>query len=221
MPNEKESLTSKIVEAQTTHPPANSVQSSKQVEKMTENKKLASWIDGCRRMDESSQLKLYQHFYSYGMGISLPYARNRESAMEMVNDGFLKVFTKIDQYDASYPFKPWLRKILVNAAIDHYRKYQKNRPKELIVSVDESPAYNEALDKLEFDDLIEIMQLLTPVYRMVFNLFVVEGLAHAEIADKLGISIGASKSNLSKARQKIKELLKNVHNIHVKTNKYG
>jgi DNA-directed RNA polymerase specialized sigma24 family protein len=88
---------------------------------------VALLIAGCRRREEASQLALYRHFYSYGMGICLRYARNRESAMEMLNDGFLKVFQKIEQYDSAMAFKPWLRKVLVHAAIDHYRKYEKER----------------------------------------------------------------------------------------------
>ncbi len=188
---------------------------------MTENKNLTSWIAGCRKMDEPSQLELYRHFYSYGMAIALRYTNSRESAMEMVNDGFFKVFTKINQYDSSFPFKPWLRRILINSAIDHYRKYKQELPNELHPIVEDSPAYNEALDQLEFDDLLKIMQLLPPAYRMSFNLYVVEGLTHAEIAGKLEISIGTSKSNLSKARQKIKELLRASRNSQTKTNNYG
>lgn len=188
---------------------------------MTENKKLASWIDGCRRMDESSQLELYRHFYSYGMGIGLRYTRSRESAMEMVNDGFFKVFTKIDQYKSDAPFLPWLRKIMIHAAIDHYRKYQKDRPEEIWGEPEGNPSYNEALDQLEFEDLLTFMQQLPAAYRMVFNLFVVEGLSHAEIAAQLGISVGASKSNLSKARRKIRQMMDNARNNQFKPEKYG
>ncbi len=183
---------------------------------MTENNKLTSLIAGCRRMEESSQIGLYRHYYSYGMSICLRYARDRESALEMLNDGFLKVFLKIEQYDSDYPFRPWLRKVLVNASIDYYRKYYQDKTEDYKYIEKEMPAYNEALDRLEYDDLMKILHLLPPAYRLVFNLYVVEGLPHADIADRLGISIGASKSNLAKARRKIKELLRSSHDIHMK-----
>ena len=183
---------------------------------MTENKKLAALLAGCRQMDESSQMELYRRFYSYGMSICLRYSRSRESALEMVNDGFLKVFLKIEQYDPEFPFRPWLRRILINASIDYYRKYEQNKNEEEWTSGEETSAYNDALDHLEYDDLLKIMQMLPPAYRMTFNLYVVEGLSHAEVAEQLGTTVGTSKSNLAKARKKIKELLRSSHDIHMK-----
>ena len=188
---------------------------------MTQNNNLDKLIAGCRKNKEASQLKLYRLYFSYGMGICLRYAQNRDSALEMLNDGFLKVFQKIDQFDSTKAFKPWFRKIIVNAAIDYYRKYDQGKNIELLLTQEHPAVRNEALDKLEFDDLMEIMQALPPAYRMVFNLYVVEGLPHAEIADQLNISVGTSKSNLSKARVKIKELLTSSQGIHFKSKKYG
>jgi RNA polymerase sigma-70 factor (ECF subfamily) len=189
---------------------------------MEEDKYLAFLISGCQRMDEHSQMELYRYFYSYGMGICLRYARNRESAREMLNDGFLKVFTKIDQYDAEFPFKPWLRKVLVHAAIDHFRRYERQLfdSRELSETT-VSTIHNDALDQLEFEDLLHIMQQLPAAYRMVFNLYVVDQLSHKEIAAQLNISVGTSKSNLAKARQKIKELLSEMHGMDLKSKKYG
>lgn len=183
---------------------------------MTENNKLTLLIAGCRRMEQSSQLELYHHFYSYGMSICLRYGRNRESALEMLNDGFLKVFLKIEQYDSNFPFKPWMRKILVNAAIDYYRKYLQVNKEESWLPAEGQSTYNDALDQLEYEDLVKIIQLLSPAYQMTFNLYVVEGLSHAEIAEQLGTTVGTSKSNLAKARKKIKELLRSSHDIHLK-----
>lgn len=183
---------------------------------MTENELLAPLIDGCLRMQEASQIALYRRFYSYGMSICLRYANNRESALEMLNDGFLKVFQKIEQYDRNQPFKPWLRRILINASIDHYRKYQQEQTNNYSFYDETSSTYNEALSRLEYDDLLKVLHHLPSAYRMAFNLYVVEEMSHAEIAAQLKISVGTSKSNLSKARQKIKELLKSSHDIHLK-----
>ncbi len=207
----------KIQGREATHPRSLYVRANKQAKKMTTDQQLAKLIAGCLRMDEASQMGLYQHFYSYGMGICLRYARTRESALEMLNDGFLKVFQKIDQYNMDMQFKPWLRKILVNAAIDYYRRYEQKRETLSPTGAIPPATYNEALDQLEFEDLLNIMQQLPPAYRMVFNLYVVEGLSHADIAAQLGISVGSSKSNLSKARQKIKTLLRHTLGIHLKT----
>ena len=175
-------------------------------------------IEGCRRDNRASQLKLYEHFYSYGLSITLRYSKNREEALEILNDSFLKAFLKIDQYDSDLPFKPWLRRILINSSIDYHRKYSRlnenlaiNPPTELA-----SASYNFALDNLEFEDLIVVLQKLSPAYRLVFTLYVVEGFKHQEIAEKLNIGIGTSKSNLAKARIKLKSILQSSHSTHFK-----
>jgi RNA polymerase sigma-70 factor (ECF subfamily) len=150
------------------------------------------------------------------MGIALRYSKNREEALEILNDGFLKAFTKINQYNASYPFKAWLRKILINASIDYHRKYHKLTEVEKLQaqSSTNTYTYNLALDNLAYEDLIKVIQRLSPAYRLVFNLAVIEGMTHKEIAKKLGISEGTSKSNLSKAKGKIQSLLSNSHEIY-------
>ena len=175
-------------------------------------------IEGCRRGNRASQLKLYQHFYSYGLSITLRYSKNREEALEILNDSFLKAFLKIDQYDSDLPFKPWLRRILINSSIDYHRKYSRlNENLEVTPTTELATAsYNFALDNLEFDDLIVVLQKLSPAYRMVFTLYVVEGFKHQEIADKLDIGIGTSKSNLAKARMKLKSILQSSHGTHLK-----
>lgn len=85
-------------------------------------------VAGCLRREETSQMELYRLYYSYGLGICRRYAKSEQTAKEMLNDAFLKVFTKIDQYDTQQPLKPWLRRILINAAIDHHRKYERQQP---------------------------------------------------------------------------------------------
>ena len=190
---------------------------------MAKNLQLHLLIDGCRKGNRASQIRLYQHFFSYGMGVCLRYSKNREEALEILNDGFLKAFTKIHQYDSEQSFKPWLRRILINASIDYYRKYHKKYD-SLVIAFIRKPSnttYNDALDNLAFEDLLKVMQKLSPAYRMVFNLYVVENFSHQEIAEKLDISIGASKSNLAKARQKIKAMLGASHGIYLKSEKNG
>lgn len=163
-------------------------------------------IAGCKRQEEASQLALYRHFYSYGLSICLRYAKDREAALEVLNDGFLKLFQKIDRYDEAQEFKPWLRRILINASIDHYRKYEKKRlPQE--DTIKEVEVNNEALDRLDYKDVLRIMQQLPAAYRQAFNLYVIEGYTHPEIAKLLGITVGTSKSNLAKARKKMQRYI--------------
>lgn len=157
------------------------------------------------------------------MSISLRYSKNREEALEITNDAFLKVFRKIEQYDLEQPFLPWLRKIVIHASIDYYRKHHKlDAPIEVAyLNQTNKTTSNEALDNLAFEDLIMVMQRLSPAYRLVFNLYVIDGLMHQEIAEKLNISVGSSKSNLAKARQKIKSMLGASHDIHLKSRGNG
>lgn len=180
-------------------------------------------IKGCRERNRSSQLGLYEHFYAYGISVCLRYCSNREEALEVLNDGFLKVFTKIDLYNPAYSFKSWIRKILINAAIDHHRKYCKISRFDPLDSSGENKIYthNLGLENLIYEDLLKVMQQLSPAYRLVFNLFVVDGLSHKEIAKKLNIGEGTSKSNLAKAKRKIKLILKTSHGIFYKPASYG
>lgn len=187
---------------------------------MTKQLQMHILVEGCRRQNSDSQMRLYKQFYSYAMGVSLRYAKNREEALEITNDAFLKVFAKIDQYDLEQPFLPWFRKILIHASIDYHRKYHKlEQPLDLAyLKQTNKTTNNEALENLAFEDLIKVMQMLSPAYRLVFNLYVVDGLTHQEIAEKLDISVGSSKSNLSKARTKIKSMLGASHDIHLRQN---
>lgn len=169
---------------------------------------LAVILEGCRRRNLSSQKELYEQFYQYTIRIALNYASSLEDAREIVNDVFLKVFNKIDEFDEKQPFRPWLGRITVFTAIDHYRKYIKNEPPK-----DELEPYfdlgdpNDILEQISADDLRGLVQQLSPAYRTVLNLYAIEGFEHHEIAEILGISVGASKSNLFKARARLKMLL--------------
>ncbi len=166
-------------------------------------------VKACKNGNKGGQRKLYENFYSYGMSICLRYANNREEAQEILNDGFYKVFTKIEQFDEGKPFKQWLRAILVHSAIDYHRKYHKLEPfAELSNSDNHSTALNEGWDNLLYDDVLKSVQKLPPQYRLVFNLFAIDDLSHQEIAERLDISIGTSKSNFSKARRKLQDILR-------------
>lgn len=164
-------------------------------------------IGGCIRQERGSQKMLYKTFYGFSMGICLRYANNREEAAEVMNQGFYKVFTKIETYDSSRPFKAWLGRIMMNVSIDYYRANLKTAYTEDLDRA-ESISDGELADrKLNYDDLLAMIQKLPNAYRTVFNLFAIEGYSHEEIGEMLDISSGTSKSNLHKARQKLKQMV--------------
>lgn len=162
-------------------------------------------IDGCRQWNRSSQELLYRQFFGYAMSIALRYAQNREEAIEILNDGFLKIFQHISEFDTNRSFKSWLAKIVVNTAIDHLRSKKRISFTDDITQVYDLGVNDTAVDKLSYDELLKLVQTLPPAYRTVFNLYVIEGYQHQEIAERLGISDGTSKSNLFKAKKILKE----------------
>ena len=159
------------------------------------------------------------------MAICDRYTNNQEDALEILNDGFLKIFKEIHHYQPAYAdvvssFKGWLRKIMVYTAIDHFRKYHKQR---MITELDNvvfqvSAVSEDAVEKLAHEEIIRAVQDLSPGYRTVFNLFVIEGLSHEEISQRLDISVGTSKSNLSKARRQLQKILFKLNQIQVAKN---
>ena len=166
-------------------------------------------LSGCRSNDRRSQQALYDRFYAYGMAVALPYCSDAGEAREVLNEAFLKVFTGIGRYDPSQPFTAWLRVIVVRTAINRY--HQRMREPDWL-ELDEAllpPADlpNESLDQLSAEELLKLTQRLPPAYRLSLNLYAVEGYSHVEIAEMLGISVGASKSNLSKARMRLRQLM--------------
>ncbi len=173
-------------------------------------KTLPELLEGCLQNDRKCQELLYRQFYGYAMGVCMRYVPVREEALEVVNDGFLKIFQKVQMYDAEKPFKIWLRRIMINTALDHYRqnvKYQNHTDLSVAENVIAASESDNAYSKLAHEDLIELIQQLTPAYRTVFNLYVIDGFSHEEIAQKLGISEGTSKSNLARARENLRVML--------------
>ncbi len=165
-------------------------------------------LDGCLKNKGSAQRQLYEKYYGFAKSICLRYASNGEEAVEMVNDGFLKVFSRLHLFDRAQSFEAWFKTVIVRTSIDYYRK---NHAKVGFVDVDEFHylAYDdELLERLTAEEILELIQKLPPTYRTVFSLFVVEGYTHAEIATQLGINEGTSRSNLAKARIKMQEMVK-------------
>jgi RNA polymerase sigma-70 factor (ECF subfamily) len=164
-------------------------------------------IKGCLKQDRKCQKLLYKAFYGFSMGICLRYASDRDEACEVMNQGFFKVFTHLDSYDTSRPFKAWLGKIMMNVSIDHYRANLKMAYTEDLEKAENISDGNMVDKNLNYNDLLRMVQQLPQAYRTVFNLFAIEGYSHDEIAVMLNINAGTSKSNLHKARQKLKQMI--------------
>lgn len=168
--------------------------------------KLQHIIDRCKRQKQRAQQELYEHFYSYGMNIALHYSSNREEAEEILHDSFVKTFQRLRQCHGATSFKSWFRKIIITSAIDYYRKFKQHEFDPVLIRMEHRrTTENDAISQLNLEDAWFFLQNLSPRYRMVFNLFVLEHFTHKEIASKLGISVGTSKSNLAKAKQKLSE----------------
>ncbi len=179
---------------------------------MLSAEELTEHIRGCSLNNRDSQKKIFGSFYGYAMAICTRYTNRQEDAVEILNDGFLKIFMEMHRFKPAYAdvmssFKGWLAKIMVYTAIDHNRKYHKQEMMTFLNGkiVDMPSLYENAIDKISYDEIIRAVQNLSPAYRTVFNLFVIEGFSHEEIGKKLGISSGTSKSNLSKAKRHLQK----------------
>jgi len=185
-------------------------------------------IQGCVLNDRLSQKKIYTSFYNYAMSICSIYTTNYEDSVEILNDGFLKIFKEIYRYQPSYAdhvlsFKGWLRKIMLYTSIDHFRKNHRHRfTKELDSEVAWRSAEGEnALDRISYKEIVRSMQKLTPGYRIIFNLFIIENFSHEEIAKRLGISVGTSKSNLARGRKQLQKILHDENQIKMPKRREG
>lgn len=158
-------------------------------------------VEGCRQNNRKYQEMLYRKFSMQMYHLCLAYA-SREEAMDILQESFLKVFRKIDQFRDDGSLGGWIRRIVTNTAIDHFRNNKKSGMNvELADHHFREAAEEEPTDNLQFEDLIRVVDRLPAHARMVFNLYALEGYTHKEIAEKLNIAIGTSKSQFSRARK--------------------
>jgi RNA polymerase sigma-70 factor (ECF subfamily) len=157
-------------------------------------------------------------FYGFSMAICMRYCSAEEDAVEVVNDGYLKIFKQLHTFDARYSnfeasLKGWMKSIFINTAIDHFRKNKKNQFLGELTerAMGETDAAENAIDKMTYKEIIAVVQRLSPVYRTVFCLYVIDGYKHEDIARQLNITVGTSKSNLSKAKINIQKMLTELH----------
>lgn len=166
-----------------------------------------SVISYCKTGSLKHQEMLYKHYYGYAMGVGLRYCFNRDDAMEAVNDAFIKVFKSINSFSADKPFKPWLRSVIVNTAIDRRRKDMKLQLHTDLEHAADISHKQSAIDNLNAQDIIKLMQQLPAVQATVFNLYEIDGYSHDEIGTMLGLSTSSSRVYLTRAKDKLRTLL--------------
>ncbi|MEM9984614.1 MAG: RNA polymerase sigma factor [Bacteroidota bacterium] len=164
-------------------------------------------IEGCLSGGRKYQKLLYERYYGTMLAVCMRYTSDREEAKDVLHEGFIKVFHNLGKFTRGTNLGAWIRRIMVNTAIDHYRKLAK-RPSlvEINQAVHEADLHDVVSD-LSAEEILSMVQKLSPAYRMVFNLYVIEGYSHKEVAKSLKISEGTSKSNLAKARVKLQQMV--------------
>ncbi|NNF02058.1 MAG: RNA polymerase sigma factor [Bacteroidia bacterium] len=166
-------------------------------------------VDGCVKNERFAQQLFYQKFAGKMMGVCLRYAQSRDEAQDILQESFIKIFDKIQTFSGKGSLEGWVRRIVVNQALDNYRK-NKAHKKNLDISDYEYQIQTDEkiMDSFAARDLLKVIQKLPTGFRTVFNLYAIEGFSHKEIAKKLDISESTSKSQYSRARSHLQSMLK-------------
>ena len=185
----------------------------------TNNENLDEIIHGCIQKNEKSQEMLYKRFFGYALSVAMIHCKNRDNALEIVNDSFVKVFKEIAKFDPSLSFKSWLRSIVINTSIDDFRRNSKKilfSDEETILVPDNTP---NIVNQLTAQDILGLLNHLPDIQRLVFSLYEIEGFKHDEISALLNIPENSSRVYLTRAKKKLRELFQ----MYFKTNyeKFG
>lgn len=174
----------------------------------------AQLIEGCKKRNPQAQRALYEQYKVTLFRVCLRYAKDRSEAQDMLQDGFIKIFTDLPKFRGEGALGGWLRRVMVNACLQHLRKWKNLFPATDVQQFAESHATNDnVIADLGAKELTQLIQTLPIGYRVVFNMYVVEGYSHKEIAEQLSVSVSTSKSQLFKAkaalRNKLEKILEN------------
>ena len=180
---------------------------------------LEDLLDGCKAGNRKSQEMLYKACSGKMLGVCMRYAKDHFEAEDMMQTGFIKIFKKINDFRGDGSFEGWMRRIMVHTSIEFYRK---NLRSLNVVDIDESHEQSATtafdMSSINVKDLMRLIQNLSNGYRLVFNMYAIEGYSHKEIAEQLGITEGASKSQLSRARAILREQILNLEGYKNETN---
>lgn len=183
-------------------------------------------IKGCKNQDRIFQKYLYHKYSEVFLKICCRYAKDFHDAEQLLQDGFLKIFEKIKQFKYKGSFEGWMKKIIVNTCLDHLRSKQfKDQERTMFFeeNIYSFTSQAEALEKIDLDELIGIIQTLPPMSRAVFNLFAIEGYPHKEVAEKLNINEGTSQWHVSYAKKILQKKIieKETTSNKIKISSYG
>lgn len=165
------------------------------------------FILACVNNESWAQRKLYEAHYAEMYPVCLRYATDSEEALDILHEGFIKVFRYIEKYQVGTSLTAWIKRIMINTAIDYYRKKSRRRVEDMDNARGVQSNDPDVISMIAAEEIIAALQELSPAYRSVFNLYVIEGFSHKEVADILEITESTSRSNLVKARQKLRKLL--------------
>lgn len=177
-------------------------------------------IERCVRKEPKAQYEMYRALYPVMIAICIRYERNRQDATSRMNQGFLKVLDNIGARGPEVPFMPWVRRIIINTVIDGFRSERTRKEMERLdtPTTAQGTNVNEYLEDMEAEALAELLMHVPPTSRHVFNLFAIDGMSHAEIADALGISAGTSKWHVAHARQILQRAIASTAFVHNQQN---
>lgn len=169
-------------------------------------------IEACVKQDKKAQRGIYETYFPLMLAILRRYIKDEEEVLDVLNQGYMKIFKKVDQYHFENSFEGWCKRIIINTALDHLRS---NKRYKDVFSFDaimpSNKVYNDGVNNLSVDELMEVIESISPISKTVFNLFAIDGFSHKEIAEQLNISVGTSKWHLSSARKQIQSRLKEVY----------
>jgi RNA polymerase sigma factor (sigma-70 family) len=185
--------------------------------------KLYEVISGCKQNDRHSQKLLFELYAKKMMGVCLRYSPNYETARDMVQDGFVKIFTKINSFKGDSSIETWMTRICINTCLSNLNKaenknqfYDINDPviqQKTELNPDNEEVFEDSIRSLPVEKILDYMNQLPDKYRLVINMYSVDGLSHQQISDELNIQIGSSKSRLSRARALLIEIIKEKENL--------
>jgi RNA polymerase sigma factor (sigma-70 family) len=174
----------------------------------------AEIIEGCKANKRDLQKALYQRYSAKMMMVCLRYTKNREEAEDVLQDGFVKLFSNIKQFNGAGSFEGWIRRIIVNTALEAIRKKKMDFSSDDINNLGNTQISEyDAVSNIALKDLLALIRELPNGCQVIFNLYVIEGYNHKEIAEKLAISEGTSKSQLSRAKQLLQEKINSSYEL--------
>ncbi|RMG60921.1 MAG: sigma-70 family RNA polymerase sigma factor [Bacteroidetes bacterium] len=164
-------------------------------------------VEGCRRQDRDSQRMLYEKYYDTMSWVCYRYLKDKMLVEDLVHEGFLKVFRNINKYDHKGSLEGWMRRVMVNCCLDYLRRQKRVAGEVELTQASDQEVDTDIVAGMQANYILELIQQLPAVYRMVFNLNVIEGYPHREIAEKLDIKESTSRAYLTEAKKQLRTLL--------------